>query len=148
MSKRGYRHKIRVRVNGLLIRHSAILMVQLHSPVRDELVWMPPGGGVEFGEPLEACLKREFLEETGLRVEVQSLQFINELVEPPFHAVELYFEVREIGGVLKLGNDPEHESSDQLLKDIRWIPFASLPDCSIAPAKLRDYLAQNYAKNR
>ncbi len=29
-----------------------------------------PGGGVENGEPLESCLKREFFEETGYSIEI------------------------------------------------------------------------------
>ncbi|MDZ7689989.1 MAG: NUDIX domain-containing protein [Balneolaceae bacterium] len=66
-----YKGRIRIRVNGLLVKDNALLMVRMRSPVTNQQVWMPPGGGLQFKESMEACLKREFLEETGLQVEVR-----------------------------------------------------------------------------
>lgn len=31
-------------------------------------MWVPPGGHADSGEPLDACARREFLEETGYRL--------------------------------------------------------------------------------
>lgn len=135
-----YRDKIRVRTNGLLVKDNAVLLVQLHSPVTDELIWTPPGGGLEFGETLEACLKREFREETGLDVEVHELTFINELVEPPFHAIEFYFIVSHSGGTLKLGIDPEQHVNEQFLQDVQWVKFDKINRINLAPPRLEDVL--------
>lgn len=142
MSDELYRNKIRVRVNGILVQSSSILLVQVHSPVSDELVWMPPGGGLEFGEPIEACLKREFLEETGIRIRVENLLFLNELIKEPFHAIELFYKVSKTGGKIRLGSDPEHEPESQILKDIKWIPLSSLDDLEVSPAQLLQKIEQ------
>lgn len=140
MASHLYRNKIRIRANGLLVKDDAVLLVQIHSPVTDELIWTPPGGGLEFGESLEACLKREFLEETGLEVEVHELRYLNELIEPPFHAVEFYFRVSKSGGTLKLGADPEQHAAEQFLKDVQWIGFDKIKQINLAPAGLKDIL--------
>ena len=111
-------------------------MVQVHSPVTNELVWMPPGGGLEFGETLEVCLEREFREETGARIEVGEFLFLNELIEDPYHAVELFYRVRQTGGEVRLGSDPEHYSHSQLLKAVEWKPVAELLSLEVSPENL------------
>ena len=60
----------------------------------DQPFWTPPGGGVEFGEPLESALRREVAEETGVDVEVGPLRYVVDFVRPPLHAVSFYFSCR------------------------------------------------------
>lgn len=131
-----FRDKLRVRVCGLLIKDDAILLAQIHSPVVDDLVWTPPGGGLQFGEHLKDCLEREFAEETNLKVVVQDLVHINELVEDPYHAVEFYFEVTNTTGEPKKGRDPELSWDQQLLHDLKWVPLNQLEEISFAPENL------------
>lgn len=140
MPEGAYRNRVRIRVSGILVKASSILLVRVKSPVTDRFVWMPPGGGLEFGETLHQCLVREFLEETGLNIEAEEFLFINELVKKPYHAVELFYRVRETGGSLKLGIDPEHDSDSQIIHDIQWMPLSSLPNISFSPEKLLTHL--------
>lgn len=140
MDERIFENKIRLRVNGILEKDESVLFVQLKSPVAGELIWMPPGGGVQFGEAMKAGLKREFLEETGLDIEPQNLAFVNELVNPPFHAVECYFWVQQTGGKLGLGTDPELPKKRQMLQDLQWIPIKRLDDYRIVPETLLELL--------
>lgn len=137
-----YKNKTRIRVNGLLIDDESILLAQIKSPVNDSLVWMPPGGGLHFGESMKECLKREFKEETGLEINVNSLIAVNELVKPPFHAVEFYFAVKKMGGYLQLGNDPEHNENEQILKDVKWILLEELEAMNIAPEPLLQWITK------
>ena len=51
---------------GLIIRDGKVLL----SYETNTDVYMSPGGGVEAGESLEECCKRELREETGYKVEV------------------------------------------------------------------------------
>lgn len=131
-----YSGRTRIRVCGVLIEHNHVLLIQLHSPVSDVLVWTPPGGSVHFQEPLVQTLEREFLEETGLAIEVKEQVFINELIEGDFHAIEFFYTVKRIGGELKLGTDPERAENDQILKDLRFIPISELNEYMTVPKNL------------
>ena len=58
-----------VRVYGILLDTHKRLLVS-DEFIRGSYFTKLPGGGLEFGEGTRDCLKREFLEETGLTVEV------------------------------------------------------------------------------
>lgn len=133
-----YRDQLRIRVCGLLLKEDTLLLAQLHSPVTGSLIWTPPGGGLQFGETMYECLKREFFEETGLKVEVNHLAHVNEMIHKPYHAVEFYFTVTRTGGSIKTGLDPEHADDEQLLRDIRWQPVKDIDNLPFAPESLTD----------
>ena len=99
-------NQLRVRICGVCVTENRILLVN-HSNIGNGDFWAPPGGGMQFGESAEACLKREFLEETGLIVEMGDFLFACELINKPLHALELFFTVILTGGRLKKGFDPE-----------------------------------------
>jgi len=101
-----YGNQVRVRVCGLCWQDDQLLMVN-HRGLHAGDFWAPPGGGLGFQESVEECLKREFLEETGLRIAIGRFLFGCEFIKDPLHAVELYFEVSTYGGELKKGEDPE-----------------------------------------
>jgi 8-oxo-dGTP diphosphatase len=111
--------RVRVRVGGILIEENKILLLKHEGVGKKEYLWSPPGGGVDFGEHAETNLKREFIEETGLHIRVHELIFVNEFISDNIHAIELYFKVENIGGNLKLGNDPEM-GSEQILSDLAF----------------------------
>lgn len=125
---------------GLLLENNKLLLIKVHSPISHRRIWMPPGGGVRFGESMEAALKREFLEETGLQVHVGKLRHIHELLEEGFHAIEFFFEVVKTGGELKLGYDPEHAPENQIIEELRYFEKKELAEIPIAPA----FIGQDY----
>lgn len=131
-----FSHRLRLRVAGLLVEEEAILLVKIHSPVTDEKVWMPPGGGVEFGESMTGSLRREFLEETQIKIEVRQLLHVRELIDDPFHAVECYFEVSKSEGKLSAGYDPELAKEEQLIEEVAWISIDDLDNLSFSPHSL------------
>lgn len=115
-----YGNKIRVRVCGLLFRNSEILLVKHLTIGKNKFFYAPPGGGIDFGESAEESLIREFYEETGLIVRIKSFLLTHEYLEPPLHAIELFFEVEEIGGTLSLGKDPEMGLENQIIKEVKF----------------------------
>lgn len=131
-----FSHKVRIRVCGVLIENDSILLVQLKSPVTNKLIWTPPGGGLEFGETMNECLKREFVEETGIDIEVKTLFHVNELIKQPYHAIEFYFTVKASGGSLKAGYDPELPDDRQMLQDVQWKLIDDIASLSFAPESL------------
>jgi 8-oxo-dGTP diphosphatase len=104
--KQVYGNRVRVRVCGLCWEEGKLLMVN-HRRLTDGDFWAPPGGGLEFDESVEGCLRREFREETGLEVIQGKLLFACEFMQDALHAIELFFEVSSCGGTLRKGTDPE-----------------------------------------
>lgn len=119
-------NKLRIRVCGICFEEDRILLVNHQSLNENGDFWAPPGGGMDFGQSAEENLLREFVEETGLVVEIDRFGFVHEYLSPPLHAIELFFIVRPIGGALKLGSDPEMGHDEQILKSIDYISFRDI----------------------
>jgi 8-oxo-dGTP diphosphatase len=111
-----YGQKVRVRICGLCWHAGALLLVN-HKGLTQSNFWAPPGGGLEFGESIETCLTKEFYEEAGLQVKVGEFRFACEFIQPPLHAIELFFDVTMIGGEIRVGADPEI----QIINDVRFM---------------------------
>lgn len=139
MSDSIYSGRVRTRGCALVVAEKKLLLVKQHVPTRPEPVWLAPGGEVEMGETAMQAAIRETLEETGLQIETTRLVAVHEFIEPPFHAVELYFLSKPIGGTLKIGSDPEHEDDDQQILDCRFVGFDELGGVeNISPVFLKE----------
>lgn len=103
-----YGNKIRVRACGILIKDNAVLLIKHQGIGNGNYLWAPPGGGVNFGETIEDSIKREFLEECNINVQVGNFLYISEFIQQPLHAIELFYKI-ECSDVstLKTGFDPE-----------------------------------------
>ena len=121
-----YGNRLRVRVCGICIENDQILLVKHQSVGEKGYLWIPPGGGVEFGESVTEALKREFLEETGLQIRVNDLLFIHEYLSPPLHAIELFFQVNPVGGKLVSGVDPEMPQEKQIIENVAFKSLKTL----------------------
>lgn len=129
-----YGNKLRVRACGICVENNKILLAGHRMPGVSSLFWSPPGGGIQFGENAVDALRREFLEETGLSVEVGDLLFLNEFINPPLHALELFFRISSFTGDLSLGIDPEFSVDSQILRQIKFMSFEevkALPSDSV-----------------
>lgn len=117
-----YGKRLRIRVCGLCFNDDALLMIN-HSLYAHDF-WAPPGGGMEYGEHASETLKREFREESGLSISVNEFLFVCEFLNPPLHAIELFFRVENEGGKVSRGLDPE--TSTRMIKEIRWMTAAEV----------------------
>jgi 8-oxo-dGTP diphosphatase len=105
---------------------------------------MVPGGAVEFGESLPQAVRRELKEETGFGVSVGPLRSIHEFIEPPFHALEYYFQAfvtkpELIGAQQLVSQDP------RILK-IEWVALKDFTNYPLEPSYLIT-LIQNLSEN-
>lgn len=118
-----YGNRLRLRVCGLYCQKDQLLMVRHRGIGPTDTFWCPPGGGAQFGEAAPDALIREFAEETGLDVQVGELLFVNEFMQPPLHALELFFRVDALGGQLLAGTDPEMSPDGQIIQEVRLMSF-------------------------
>lgn len=121
-----YGNRLRMRVCGICVSDNRILMVRHNMAGPENVFWSPPGGGIQFGESAPQALVREFIEETGLRVEVGDMLFVNEFIASPLHAVELFFQVKNVSGTLQTGLDPEFLDGNQIIQDVRFMDMSEI----------------------
>ncbi|RLE53657.1 MAG: NUDIX hydrolase [Candidatus Methanomethylicota archaeon] len=103
----------------LVNEHSIVLVKRKKPPF--EGFWALPGGFVEYGETVEAAVKREVFEETGLKVEVLDLigVFSKPDRDPRGHVISIAFLTKAIGGTLKEGEE---------VGEVRAFKVDSLPE--------------------
>jgi 8-oxo-dGTP diphosphatase len=118
-----YGNRLRLRVCGLYADGDRLLMVRHRGIGLTDTFWCPPGGGAQFGETAPDALIREFAEETGLDVKIGDMLFVNEFMQPPLHAMELFFVVHVTGGTLRQGVDPEMGADEQIIEEVRFMSF-------------------------
>ena len=127
-------NKVRIRVCGICLNKDRVLLINHRSLNEGGDFWSPPGGGMEYGMTTEENLKREFLEETGLEIEVEKFMCAHEYLSPPLHAIELFYIVKQVGGALKIGSDPEMNKVDQIIKNVEfktWEELKTLPNGTV-----------------
>lgn len=117
-------NKLRVRVCGLCMENDRLLMIN-HEGIKEGDFWAPPGGGLQFGETFEICLKREFSEETGLEIEIKDFRFVYEFIHLPLHAIEMFFLVEIKHGLLKKGFDPEMKDN-QIIQEVKFMSWKEI----------------------
>lgn len=127
-----YSGRVRVRVGGICIENNRILLLRLQNFGDEGYFWLPPGGGVQFGETLEEALCREFAEETGLQVIVEHFICVNQVIKPPIHAIEFFFIVRIVSGRLHIGTDPELSSDKQIIDRVEWLTWEEVRQLPLA----------------
>lgn len=120
-----YTNRTRVRACGLCWQGEKLLMVN-HRMGPTGSLWLPPGGGVEFGEGVTDALQREFQEEAGIRVYASRFQFVCEIIQPPIHALELFFEVEFMEGEVITGQDPEVNAEHQIIREVKYMSLEEI----------------------
>lgn len=102
------------------------------------------GGGVHMGESAEDAVKREVLEETGVKYEVDRLAFIHEnffmgdgnLAGKKCHEICFYF-LMKFKGTRKLNSN---SYSDGVKETMHWLPINQLSNYLAYPTFFRDRL--------
>jgi ADP-ribose pyrophosphatase YjhB (NUDIX family) len=121
-----------VRIATVITEGETILLARHRR--RGLFYWSLPGGRLEDGETIEACLRRELMEVTGLDVEPRNLLFIADVF--PYHSVmgahvvNLIFRAEVTGGSLRPGHGG---NLDETHDEIAFVPIASLPEHDLYP---------------
>lgn len=70
--------EIRPIVLGIAVRNNKLLAAEGFDKKKQETFYRALGGGIEFGEKSDEALKREFLEELGINIEVEDYLGVSE----------------------------------------------------------------------
>ena len=97
-------------VGAVIVHEGRVVLVKRRfEPLAGK--WSIPGGAVEIGETLEACVAREMLEETGFEVEVGPvIEVLDRITHDEssrvlYHFVLVDYLCWPIGGELRAGTD-------------------------------------------
>jgi 8-oxo-dGTP pyrophosphatase MutT (NUDIX family) len=133
---------IRNSAKALILRGRSVLLQACRFD--GQAVYLLPGGTQEFGESLIEAVRREVLEETGMRVRVDGLLWVREFIARNHlpvagggdHAVEIIFRCTpEAGAEPGAGALPDAGQFD-----VRWVPFAELPGITMWPETVKRLL--------
>jgi ADP-ribose pyrophosphatase YjhB (NUDIX family) len=121
--KRDYPERPIIGVGAVIVEGGRVLLVRRDTePLRGE--WSVPGGMLELGEKLRDGVRREALEETGVKVEpgevldVFDSIFTDALGKTQYHYVLIDYLCRVISGEAQAGSD---------VSDVRWVSLEALP---------------------
>jgi ADP-ribose pyrophosphatase YjhB (NUDIX family) len=122
--------QFRPSVYGILIENGKVLLSKQWDG------YDIPGGGVELDETLDEALKREFVEETGLKIKVGEIVHCSSAFFNPKYSRKskgqywncqlIYFLVKKIGGEISIENCDEDEKDYMDLPE--WIEIDKLKD--------------------
>ncbi len=93
-------NRFNLRVYGILINEQQQVLVS-DEYIRGQFYTKFPGGGLEFGEGTRDCLKREFLEEMNLAVDVGGHIYTTDFFQmsafkPDDQIISIYYEVKAL----------------------------------------------------
>ena len=121
--KRDYPEHPLIGVGAVIVEGGRVLLVRRDTePLRGE--WSVPGGMLELGEKLRDGVRREALEETGVKVEpgevldVFDSIFTDGLGKTQYHYVLIDYLCRVTSGEAQAGSD---------VSDVRWVSMEALP---------------------
>jgi 8-oxo-dGTP diphosphatase len=133
-----------IRVYGLLLNERREVLVS-DEWIRGMQITKFPGGGLEFGEGTRDCLRREFLEEMNLKVEVGEHLYTTDFYQqsafnPEHQIVSIYYLVKALEPITaRISATPFDFDDAQLARyteereceSFRFIPWEELSEESV-----------------
>ncbi len=123
-------NRIVIRVYGILIDAQKRILVS-DEKIQGQQIVKFPGGGLEFGESLIDCLKREFKEETGQAIEIiQHFYTTDFFQESAFNKkdqiISVYYLVKSEGSFKTSTSVFNFENTNEHFQSLRWLGLDEL----------------------
>jgi 8-oxo-dGTP diphosphatase len=109
---------------GIVVDGERILICQRHHSDAYGMQWEFPGGKVEEGEDLKACLRRELAEELAIDAEIGEEVFRVRHRYPDRYVEVAFFPVRSFRGSVR----------NQVFEAVEWVPRRRLPEFNFLEA--------------
>lgn len=122
--------RFNVRVYGLLIEEGRVLVSDEF--IKGNRITKFPGGGLEFGEGTIDCVKREFMEELNLQVEVISHFyttdfFVASAFAPDSQVISIYYLVKTSDSKsINVSDEIHQHDHKEGAQSFRWIQLEDL----------------------
>lgn len=124
--------KFNIRVYGILVNEDLEVLVS-DELINGHEITKFPGGGLEFGEGIIDCLKREFIEETNNRIEVKEHFYTTEHFQQSKYnkedqIISIYYFVKPISdfNITIAENIFDFKRKAQHEQTFRWIDSKSI----------------------
>ena len=135
-----------IRVYGILIEDEKLLLIR--EPYAGNQLVKFPGGGLNFGEGLVNCLKREFLEELSLE-----LSQVEHAYTTDFFQASAFRENEQLINVyydVKINNINQLKVADPEIEELIWISISDITEESVSlpvDKKMVQIIKQRNKKN-
>lgn len=115
-----------VGVAAIVIQNQKILLGKRKTSFKDQ--WCIPCGFVEYDEEVREAATREFLEETGIEIQVGEVYEVHSnFHNPKQHTVGIWFLADALNGELSAGDD---------LSEVNYFSYENLPELAFDTDKL------------
>ncbi|MBL7884721.1 MAG: NUDIX hydrolase [Bacteroidia bacterium] len=117
-------NRFNIRVYGILINEQNQVLVS-DEIIKGHHITKFPGGGLEFGEGIVDCLKREFMEETDNEIEISTHFYTTDFFQqsaynPNHQIISIYYMVKPKHDFFTPSNTTTEEQS------FRWIELQNI----------------------
>ncbi|MDZ4665983.1 MAG: NUDIX domain-containing protein [Bacteroidota bacterium] len=123
-------NRFNVRIYGVLIQNNKVLLSDEY--IKGNHITKFPGGGLEFGEGTVDCVKREFVEELNLEIEVESHFyttdfFVASAFAPNNQVISIYYKVKPVKPITESFSSKAHDYKiKEGAQSFRWISLDKL----------------------
>lgn len=135
---------IRNAVKAIMIEDESILLIKHKS---DRIYYTLPGGGIKHNENIYDALRRECLEETGLKIRVLDLLFLTEYIadkdaltiqDKGFHQIDMYFQC-EVIHEAEINQAIEYDKTQIAYE---WVAIDKLEELIFYPESLKERIGK------
>ncbi|MEH7349468.1 NUDIX hydrolase [Gottfriedia acidiceleris] len=135
-----------LRVAGIWIENGHVLIHRLAS----DTIWSLPGGRIKFNEESHLSLKREFIEELGIEVEIDQMMWTVEnfftYKENDIHEVGLYYKIKSENKLTSTMNESFYGKEGNRLI-FKWESIENLEEIELYPEFLRKKIKEVSTEN-
>ncbi len=125
---------IKLGASGILLNQFGMVLLGKRADKEDlGGLWCTPGGGLEYGESIDHCIRREFEEETELHVRVGRLMYVSEnLKSGRPHSVLVFKQV-----YLEPGLAQRLAPNRKEFSELRFVAKGDLTEAKLTPSTYR-----------
>ena len=138
----------RIRVGVLIFEDNKILLVKHVDPVTGFTWWVPPGGGLEETESIFECGEREVKEETNLKVNLDKIIYIRQLIfhQQKANNIEIFMISLNHKGRMSIKGIVGKGEDEHYIKQVKFFSKKELKNIKVFPPVIIEEMWEDYKK--